>query len=214
MMNKKSRAEKILSFLKKQYPDTKCHLNFKSPFELLVGSILSAQCTDERVNRVTEKLFKKYTSVEQFSEADMRELQSDIHSTGFFRNKAKSIIESADSILKDHKGKVPDSMEQLTQLKGVGRKTANVILGNYFKKPGIIVDTHIKRLSNRLGLSDKSDPVKIEMELRELIPEKDWTFFSNALGDHGRRICKARSPMCNDCGISDICPSFEKMSKL
>ena len=213
-MNKKSRARKILSFLIKAYPDAKCHLNFNTPFQLLVGSILSAQCTDERVNSVTEELFKKYSNVEQFSAADIKELESDIRSTGFFRNKARAIIECAGSILNDHNGKVPDSMEQLTKLKGVGRKTANVILGNYFNKPGVIVDTHIKRLSGRLGLTNKSDPVKIEMELRELIPEKYWTFFSNALGDHGRTVCKARKPLCNNCGLADICPSFKKLSKL
>lgn len=212
--NKAERAGMILKFLKKVYPDAKCHLNFDTPLELLIGSILSAQCTDERVNSVTPGLFRKYKDASGFSKADINELEHEIHSTGFFRNKAKSIRACCQKIINEHGGKVPDTMCELVKLPGVGRKTANVILGNYFKKPGIIVDTHIKRLSNRLGLTESSDPVKIEFELRELIPQDEWTFFSNALGDHGRNVCKSRKPLCPECGISSICPYYHSLSKL
>lgn len=212
--NKTTRADRILRFLVKEYPDAKCHLNFNSALELLIGSILSAQCTDERVNSVTPGLFRKYRNAAGFSNAEVNELERDIHSTGFFRNKAKSIILCCNKIVKEFDGKVPDNMSELVKLPGVGRKTANVLLGNYFGKPGIIVDTHIRRLSNRLGLTDKSDPVKIEYDLMELIPQDQWTFFSNALGDHGRTVCKARKPLCSECGISSICPYYQNLSKL
>lgn len=205
---------KILSFLKDEYPDSRCHLNFSTPLELLVGSILSAQCTDERVNKVTEKLFRKYRDAEDFSSADIEELEQDIRSTGFFRNKAKSIKKSSNFIVEHYDGKVPDTVDELVKLPGVGRKTANVITGNYYAKPAIIVDTHIRRLSNRLGLSDSSDPVKIENELRAILPEDEWTFFSNALGDHGRTVCKSRTPLCHRCDLSGICPYFGELSKL
>ena len=210
---RKERLKKILSFLKKEYPDTRCHLNFNDALELLIGSILSAQCTDARVNEVTKDLFKKYSNAYEFSKADIEVLKNDIRSTGFFNNKAKSIVECTKSLVDDHDGIVPDSMEQLTKLRGVGRKTANVILGNYYSKPGIIVDTHIGRLSRRLGLTENKDPVKVESDLREVIPEKDCTFFSNALGDHGRTVCKSRKPLCDQCKISDICPSYGLFNK-
>ena len=208
LSERKERLRKILSFLKKEYPDAKCHLNFENALELLVGSILSAQCTDARVNQVTEGLFKKYSSAYEFSGADLRTLKKEIRSTGFFNNKARSIIECTKALVDHHDGVVPDSMEELTRLRGVGRKTANVILGNYFGKPGIIVDTHIGRLSRRLGLTKSNDPVKVESDLREIVPEKDCTFFSNALGDHGRTVCKSRKPLCDQCKIWDICPSY------
>lgn len=207
LSERKERFKKILSFLKKEYPDAKCHLNYNTPVELLVGSILSAQCTDDRVNEVTKELFKKYTNAYEFSLADIEELKIEIRSTGFFNNKAKSILECTRAIVRDHDGVVPETMEELTKLRGVGRKTANVILGNYYGKPGIIVDTHIGRLSRRLGLTGNKDPVKVEFDLREVVPEVDCTFFSNALGDHGRTVCKSRKPLCNSCKISDICPS-------
>jgi len=208
LKERKARLNKILSFLKKEYPEAKCHLNFSNALELLVGSILSAQCTDERVNKVTRELFTKYSNAYEFSRADIEVLKNDIRSTGFFNNKAKSIIECTKQLINNHDGVVPDNMDKLTKLRGVGRKTANVILGNYYGKPGIIVDTHIGRLSRRLGLTSNTDPVKVEFDLRELVPEKDCTFFSNALGDHGRTVCKSRKPLCDQCKISDICPSY------
>ncbi|MYB27460.1 MAG: endonuclease III [Candidatus Dadabacteria bacterium] len=207
----KKKARKILQFLKKTYPDAKCHLAFKNASELLVGSILSAQCTDKRVNMITPGLFKKYPDLEAFSCASEEELQNDVRSTGFYRNKAKAIINCSREIIEKHEGEVPCEMEELVKLPGVGRKTANVIIGNYFRKPGIIVDTHIMRLSRRLGLTSNSDPVKIEFDLRKCIPEKDWTFFSNSLGDHGRNVCKARKPVCSKCGMSHVCLYFEEL---
>lgn len=208
LSERKNRLKKILYFLKKEYPNAKCHLNYENAVELLVGSILSAQCTDARVNEVTKDLFEKYTNAYDFSRADLEELKDDIRSTGFFNNKAKSIIACTKAIVENHDGVVPESMEELTKLRGVGRKTANVILGNYYGQAGIIVDTHIGRLSRRLWLTDDKDPVKVEFDLREIVPEKDCTFFSNALGDHGRTVCKSRKPLCNSCKISDICPSY------
>ena len=178
----------------------------------LSGSILSAQCTDARVNEVTKDLFKKYSNAYEFSKADIEVLKSDIRSTGFFNNKARSIIECTKSLVENYDGVVPDTIEELTKLRGVGRKTANVVIGNYYGKPGIIVDTHIGRLSRRLGLTKNTDPVKVEFDLRKIVPEKDCTFFSNALGDHGRTVCKARKPLCDRCKISDICPSYGKFN--
>lgn len=207
LLERKERFKKIFSFLKKEYPDAKCHLDYNNPVELLVGSILSAQCTDVRVNEVTKALFRKYTNAYEFSLADIDKLKEDIRSTGFFNNKAKSILECTKALVRDHDGLVPETMEELTKLRGVGRKTANVILGNYYGKPGIIVDTHIGRLSRRLGLTENEDPVKVEFDLRDIVPENDCTFFSNSLGDHGRTICKSRKPLCDNCKISDICPS-------
>lgn len=207
----KKRALSILSILEDEYPETRCHLDYTNALELLIGCILSAQCTDKRVNEVTKNLFVKYPSAEHFAAADQDELESEIHSCGFFRAKARSIINCTRELVGEYGGEVPASMEKLTKLAGVGRKTANVVLGNWFNIPGIIVDTHIKRLSNRLRLTSHSDPVKIEFDLRELIPEKKWTFFSNALGDHGRTICFARKPLCGDCVISHLCPSAGKV---
>ena len=205
---RKKQLNKILSFLKKEYPNARCHLDYENAVELLIGSILSAQCTDVRVNEVTKDLFKKYTNAYDFSRADIEELKDEIRSTGFFNNKAKSILECTKALVENHDGVVPDTMEELTKLRGVGRKTANVILGNYYGKAGIIVDTHIGRLSRRLGLTENKDPVKVESDLREIVPEEDCTFFSNSLGDHGRTVCKSRKPLCGECKISGICPSF------
>jgi len=204
---KKHRSLKILRILEKTYPNAKCHLNYHSPFELLIGSILSAQCTDERVNRVTPGLFSKYPTPKDFASAEQAELESDIFSCGFYRNKAKSIIGCSKELVYKFDGEVPKTMLELTGLRGVGRKTANVVLSNAYGVPGIIVDTHIGRLSNRLGLIESKDPVKIEMDLNELIPKKYWTFFSNSLGDHGRNVCKARRPNCYDCALRGLCPS-------
>ena len=207
LSDKKKRAIKILSLLEDEYPEAKCHLNFDGPFELLIGCILSAQCTDKRVNEVTPGLFRKYPTPYEFSKTDQSELEQEIHSCGFFRAKAKSILNCSKALVEEHSGEVPRTMDELTKLAGVGRKTANVVLGNYFGIPGIIVDTHIKRLSTRLGLTTNSDPTKIEYDLNELIPNKKWTIFSNSLGDHGRTVCHARKPLCGDCMISHLCPS-------
>lgn len=208
LSDRKKRFPKILSFLKNEYPDAKCHLNYANALQLLVGSILSAQCTDKRVNLVTPALFEKYQNAYDFSRADIEVLKEEIRPTGFFNNKAKSIIACTKMLCDNYDGVVPDTIDELVKLKGVGRKTANVIIGNFYGKPGIIVDTHIGRLSSRLGLTDNKDPVKIEHDLREIVPETDCTFFSNALGDHGRTICKSRKPLCDRCKISYLCPSF------
>ncbi len=204
---KKERAGAILSVLEDEYPKAKCHLNYKSAFELLIGCILSAQCTDKRVNKVTKDLFKKYTTPKELALADRVELEDEIHSCGFYRAKANFIINCCKALVDEYKGQVPNSMQELTKLAGVGRKTANVVLGNYYGLPGIIVDTHIKRLSTRLRLTDNLDPTKIEFDLQGLIPQKKWTFFSNSLGDHGRTVCFARKPKCEECAISHLCPS-------
>lgn len=208
----KQRARGVVAFLKKTYPDARCHLVFADAGQLLVGSILSAQCTDKRVNMVTPGLFGKYPDLAAFSRASEEELQNDIRSTGFYRNKARAIINCAKSIVEKHGGAVPSAMEKLVALPGVGRKTANVVIANHFREPGIIVDTHITRLSRRLGLTRNSDPVKIEFDLMKLVSRKDWSFFSNSLGDHGREVCKARRPLCRKCGISGLCPSFGEFS--
>lgn len=203
----RTRVKNILKTFRNIYPYPRCHLNYSNPFQLLIGCILSAQCTDKRVNEITKDLFRKYRTPEEFSRAGRKSLEEDIHSAGFFRNKAKSIINCAKEIVEKYNGEVPLSVEDLTKLSGVGRKTANVVRGNAYGKPGIIVDTHIKRLSGRIGLTKFADPVKIEYDLMELVPEKEWTYFSNALGDHGREICVARKPKCVVCKINDQCPS-------
>ncbi len=201
----KSTITKILKYLKEKYPRAKCHLNYSSVWELLVGSILSAQCNDKRVNSVTKKLFKKYPTVLSFARADIKELEKDIRSVGLFKNKTLSIVESAREILVRYDGCVPDSIDELIKLRGVGRKTANVVLGNFYGKPAIIVDTHVRRVSRRLGLTSNMDPAKIEKDLRKIVPLEEQTFFSNALGDHGREVCKARKPDCLECGLSKVC---------
>jgi len=207
-VKKQTRALKIIKKLKKEFPHAKCALNYKNPLELLVATILSAQCTDERVNKVTLNLFKKYRSAEDYAESTQAELEKDIHSTGFFRNKAKNIRACCKDIIEKHKGKVPRTLEELVELPGIGRKTANVILGNVFDIPGIVVDTHVRRLSNRMGLTTLQDPVKIEFDLQKIIPQKEWTNFSHLLIWHGRKTCIARKPKCDVCCISDICPKI------
>ncbi len=204
---KKKRVKRIIDLFRKLYPNPKCHLNFDSPLELLVGSILSAQCTDVRVNQVTRTLFKKYRTASDYAKANPQELESDIRTTAFFKNKARSIIKCTKVLDEKYAGEVPFVMEKLTELNGVGRKTANVVLGNAFGTPAIIVDTHIRRLAQRLGLSNKKDPDRIEIDLRDLVPRDQWTYFSLALGDHGRTICKARKPNCGECKINHLCPS-------
>lgn len=204
---KRERTAAILSALVSEYPDARCHLVFSTPFELLVGTILSAQCTDERVNRLTPGLFAKYPSPADFARAEPAALERDIYSTGFYRNKAKAIIACSRQIVERHGGEVPDTMEELTALEGIGRKSANVILGNAYGKPGIIVDTHIMRLSRRLGLTSSKDPVRIEKDIMELVPRESWTRFSNTVGEHGRTVCKARKPDCAGCVVRGLCPS-------
>ncbi len=203
--------KEIIRILKKEYPEAKIALRFKNVWQLLVATILSAQCTDVRVNRVTPALFKKYKTIQAFAKADFKELEKDIHSTGFYKNKAKSIIGSAKKILDEFNCKVPDTMKELTSLPGIGRKTANVILSSGFGiVVGIVVDTHVIRLSGRLGLTGNKGPEKIERDLMRIVPLKDWRIFSHLLILHGRRICKARRPLCSDCAINRLCPSAFK----
>lgn len=201
-------AKKIVALLKKAYPGADCSLDFKTPHQLLVSTILSAQCTDERVNIVTKDLFKKYKKPHDYADADIHELEEDIRSTGFFRNKAKSIKESAIVIDNHYNGKIPETMEELIKLPGVGRKTASVILGTAFKKAeGVVVDTHVIRLSRRLGLTENKDAVKIEKDLMQLLPKSDWIIFSHLMISHGRAVCKARKPDCGSCVLAGLCPS-------
>lgn len=210
---RQERMKKILPILKKTYPAAKCSLEHGNPLQLLVATILSAQCTDERVNIVTKDLFRKYRSAADYAKAAPEELEKDIQSTGFYRNKAKSIRGMAQSLLDQHGGRVPDTMKQLVDLAGVGRKTANVVLGNAFgKNVGVVVDTHVARLSERLGLTKQTDPVKIEQDLMQVVPQKDWTLFSHLLIFHGRKICQARKPKCPQCPLKDFCPSAGKFA--
>ena len=205
------RVKKILPILKKTYPDARTALNFANPLELLIATILSAQCTDVRVNIVTKDLFKKYKSAEDWSKADVKEIESDIKSTGFYHNKAMSIKGTCTKIVEQFSGRVPDTIEELTTLPGVGRKTANVVLGNAFGRPAIACDTHVIRLSRRLQISANSnDAVKLEFDLAEIVPEKDWTVFSHLLILHGRNICRARRPDCGHCPIAKYCPAANK----
>jgi endonuclease-3 len=206
----KARLKKVYPLLEKTYPHAKIALNFKTPLQLLVATILSAQCTDVRVNMVTPPLFKKYPNVKAFAEAEIGVLENAIKSTGFFRNKAKNIKAAADKIISDFDGKVPDTLKELTSLPGVGRKTANVILGNVFDVAGITCDTHVIRLSRRIALSENSDPVKLEFDLMEIVPKKNWTQLSHLLIFHGRNICKARKPDCQNCPIAEFCPSASR----
>jgi endonuclease-3 len=202
------RIGEILKRLKKSYPDAKTTLDYITPFELLVATILSAQCTDERVNQVTKTLFKKYTKPEDYLKVPEEELQNDIRSTGFFRNKTKSIRGSSKKLIEDFGGQVPGNMEQLLTLPGVARKTANVVLGNIFKiADGVVVDTHVSRLSQRLGLTKNTAAEKIEQDLMKLIPRDDWIKFSHMIILHGRYVCKAIKPECENCVLNDLCPS-------
>ena len=197
---------RILAALHELYPDVECELNHSSALELLVATILSAQCTDARVNQVTPDLFKRYPRARDYATADPAELEERIRPTGFFRNKSKSLIGLGRALVDEHDGVVPETMDELVRLPGVGRKTANVLLGTWFGKPAIPVDTHVTRLSRRLDLTTESDPVKIEYALQALVPESEWTFSSHALIWHGRRVCKARSPACEACTLRKDCP--------
>jgi endonuclease-3 len=213
--DRRARVQVILPILKRLYPDARCSLEYKTPLQLLVATILSAQCTDARVNVVTRSLFQKYRSAADYARADPAELERDIQSTGFFRNKARSIREMARALLEHHGGSVPSTMEELTALAGVGRKTANVVLGNAFgREEGVTVDTHVARLSHRLGLTrHKTDAVKIERDLMEIVPRDTWTLWSHLLIHHGRSICDARRPRCADCALLAHCPAGQKLTK-
>ena len=204
----KQRTLKITGLLKREYPDARCSLNHSTPLELLVATILSAQCTDERVNLVTAELFRKYRRSEDYYGVEQTELEQDIRSTGFFRNKAKAIQGACRLIAEQHQGRVPEDLDELLALPGVARKTANVVLGNAFGiTSGIVVDTHVARLSERLALSAEKQPEKIERDLMELVPRKDWIVFSHLLIAHGRKVCKARTPLCAECVVEKLCPS-------
>ena len=205
---RRARARKIVARLEREYPDATCALHHASALELVVATILSAQCTDARVNMVTPALFAKYRTAKDYAAADPQVLEREIQSTGFFRNKTKSIIGMAQALVERHGGAVPDTMEALTELPGVGRKTANVILGTWFKKnEGVVVDTHVQRLSRLLKLTKHDDPVKIERDLMDLLPRDKWTWWSHTLIQHGRQVCIARRPKCEDCVVNRLCPS-------
>ena len=207
---RKARARKILARLKLEYPDATSALHHSNALELVVATILSAQCTDARVNMVTPHLFAKYRTAADYAAADPRVLEKEIQSTGFFRNKTKSIIGMAQALVERHSGEVPQTMEELTALPGVGRKTANVILGTWFhKNEGVVVDTHVHRLSRLLGLTRQDDPVKIEQDLMQIVPRDDWTWFSHTLIQHGRAVCIARRPRCAACVLNRLCPSSQ-----
>jgi endonuclease-3 len=202
-----AKTRKILTFL---YPEVKPQLHFRNPFELLVATILSSQCTDKQVNRVTPKLFHRLKSPQDFTRASLEEIETLIRSTGFYRNKAKNIQACCRVLLKTHGGRVPDRLDELVGLPGVGRKTANVVLGAAFEKPGIVVDTHVKRVSWRLGFTENGDPVKIEFDLMEIIPRKDWSDFSLRMVFFGRETCTARKPRCPVCLLDPLCPHPDK----
>jgi endonuclease-3 len=204
----KQRVRKIIKLLKRAYPDAKCSLNHSNAFELLIATILSAQCTDARVNIVTQDLFRKYRKPEDYLKVSDKELQRDIRTTGFFRNKTKSIQGTAKTLTEEYGGVVPSTMDELLELPGVARKTANVVLGNAFGiSAGVVVDTHVTRLSHRLGLSDEKTAEKIEQDLIAIVPKKDWVIFPHLFIAHGRAICKARTPLCAECVVEKLCPS-------
>jgi endonuclease III len=204
----KKRTRDIIRRLKRAYPDAKTSLNHSNPFELLIATILSAQSTDERVNIVTADLFRKYKKPEDYLKVSPHELEKDIHSTGFFRNKTKAIQGTAKLLMEQYGGEVPHTMDELLELPGVARKTANVVLGNAFGiKAGVVVDTHVTRLSHRLALSEEKTAEKIEQDLIPLVPKKDWVIFPHLMIYHGRRICKARNPLCEECAVEKLCPS-------
>ena len=210
MPDLKARAREVDARLARRYPDAKCSLDFTTPFELLIATILSAQSTDARVNIVTKSLFRKYPTPEAFARASQVEMEKDVQQTGFFRNKARAVIGCATAVVERHGGQVPRTMDELTALPGVGRKTANVVLGNAFRTPvGIVVDTHVARVSGRLGLTANTDAEKIEQDLIPLLPQSEWTVFAHRLIYHGRETCVARKPLCPECVLNDLCPSAQ-----
>lgn len=205
--NKKNKALKILTALSNEYPDAGCHLDYKNPFQLLISTLLAAQCTDDRVNTVMIPLCKKYKTPQDFLKLKPEELESELRSINFYRNKTKSVINCCKMLVEDYGGEVPKTMEELIKLAGVGRKTANVVLGNCFGEPAIMTDTHLIRVSQRLGLTDNDTPEKIEMDLKEIIPDNLQVKYSHVIGQHGRTICKARKPLCIECVVCKLCPS-------
>ena len=208
LAQKKVRARAIYRILCKSYPNVRCELNYKTPFQLLVATVLSAQCTDKRVNQTTPALFRKYPNPVKMAQADVKDIQRLVKSTGFYRAKAKNIKSLSSKIITEFDGNVPDDLESLITLPGVGRKTANVVLGHAFGIPGITVDTHFGRLSRRFGWSKQNDPVKVEFEVAELIARKEWTNLSQRMIWHGRRVCHSRKPACGACSLAKLCPSF------
>ncbi|MCL2350444.1 MAG: endonuclease III [Defluviitaleaceae bacterium] len=210
-MRKKDRIQAILKALDEHYPyEDKCYLNYSQPHELLIATILSAQCTDERVNIVTAELFEKYPSLEAFAQASLAEMEQDVRSTGFYRNKAKNIIACAQQLLTEFGGELPSDMESLTSLAGVGRKTANVVRCHIFGLPSVVVDTHVKRISFRLGLTKNGDPTKIEFDLMKCLPKRHWIKYNHQIIAFGREICKAPRAKCSECFMGEICPSRDK----
>jgi len=211
-VDKKAKVQTIVKLLEKEYPDAKTALHFNSPLEILVATILSAQCTDKQVNKVTKVLFKKYRTAQDYANADLAEFEQDIRSTGFYRNKAKNIKNAAKMLIEEFNAQVPRTMEELIQLPGVARKTANIVLQNaHGVVVGIAVDTHVRRLSQRLGLSENKDPNKIEADLMEIVPKKQWEQISHLLILHGRNVCMARKPKCDICTLNTLCPSAYKV---
>jgi endonuclease-3 len=214
MESAKKRIERINQILHQTYPESRTALTHRNPLQILVATILSAQCTDERVNQITPKLFQKYKSAEDFARADQGELEEEVRSTGFFRNKAKNIIGASTRIVEDFSSKVPDNMADLITLPGVARKTANIVLSSgYQKSEGIAVDTHVKRLSGRLGLSKENNPDKIEQDLLAIVPREDWIDFNYMLVNHGRQVCQSRKPRCAECPLNHLCPFFESSNQ-
>ena len=204
---KRQRMAHIVSHLKKEYPDSKCSLHYKSPFQVLVATILSAQCTDERVNKVTQNMFSKYSEPADFATLSLEIIKKEIYSTGFYNNKSKSIKNMSIKIIKDYGGELPNTLEEMVELPGVGRKTANVVLGNVYGIPSIVVDTHVTRITNLLRMVKHKNAVIIEKELAKIIDKNDWTLFAHLLIDHGRAVCIANRPKCNNCVIAKLCPS-------
>jgi endonuclease-3 len=207
---KKVRARKLIRVLEREYPDAKIALDFSNPLELLVATILAAQCTDERVNQVTRSLFTKYVSARDYAQADPATLEREVHSTGFYKAKARAIMGMAKALVARHGGQVPRTLEELVALPGVGRKTANVVLGNAFDQPAIAVDTHVFRVSRRLGLAKADDPEKVHEQLCQVLPKPKWTEITHLLTTHGRRVCQARKPSCPSCAVRALCPWPEK----
>ena len=209
----KKRIKKIIRLLQKAYPRSRTALRYRTPHQLLISTILSAQCTDLRVNQITPSLYSKYKTVSDFAEADRGTLEQEIRTAGFYRNKAKNIISACKRIVEEYNGKVPDSMEELITLPGVARKTANIVLSSCFRKAeGIAVDTHVRRLAGKLMLTKNSDPNKIEQDLMKIVPREDWLDFNYMFVNHGRRICRARKPLCDECVIRHLCPSVNAVS--
>ena len=210
-MQQKERVKKVLQLLDEHYgTDDICYLEYENAWQLLIATILSAQCTDARVNIVTRDLFQKYRSVEDFAKADQKELEQDIHATGFYRNKAKNIISCCQDLMSRFGGQVPETLEELTSLAGVGRKTANVIRGNIYHEPSIVVDTHVKRISVRLGFTEETDPAKVEQDLMRVLPKDHWILYNMQIITLGRQLCKAPNPKCGECFLTEVCPCYQK----